>query len=317
MTSLESAKRRATRLSFQAHLYPYVVVIGTAVMAVFPCLYVAFGNVESSTRRMERPLFRSNEPLGMRDSESAMVVVSLLLVVCVAIAVLVGIRLARGKVLEYRALLDSNPEFSAIDPNDAPELYTKGKELMTAAGLDASRLRLVAELPVSTTNAVAVSGKDEDRIVVSMGFLRLWCTDLPVAQAILAHEVGHIRNRDSQGWVMLSPFASSVTPGLVIALGMTLLLLFAVNPVFAAFWSIGAVGLTILCGALYLRKSRALAEAAADCVAVGLVGQEPVLKALELASSECHVNDERWSLVATPKGRAEYIRDWSPDPVPA
>lgn len=79
-----------------------------------------------------------------------------------------------------------------LSPSDAPGLHAMVGELASAAGIPMPRVALV---PTQTPNAFA-TGRNPGHAVVAVteGLLRLLSPD--ELRGVLAHELGHVRNRD-------------------------------------------------------------------------------------------------------------------------
>ncbi|MBW1712237.1 MAG: M48 family metalloprotease, partial [Deltaproteobacteria bacterium] len=79
-----------------------------------------------------------------------------------------------------------------LEEHQAPELFTIVRRLTQAAGLPMPR---IAVIPQEAPNAFA-TGRDPDHAVVAVtqGLVRL--LDSEELTGVLAHEVGHIKNRD-------------------------------------------------------------------------------------------------------------------------
>ena len=103
------------------------------------------------------------------------------------------------------ALLASNAQL--ITKDETPQLYQMVEELVAKAGIPMPRLYII---PVSQANAFATGRNPRNSaIAVTQGLLDL----LSPAQirAVLAHEVGHIKNRDVLIASVAAVLASAIT----------------------------------------------------------------------------------------------------------
>jgi heat shock protein HtpX len=90
----------------------------------------------------------------------------------------------------------------ALDEREAPELYRIVRELAAEAGLPMPRIYLI---PQETPNAFATGRNPEHAVVaVTDGLWRLLTTD--EIRGVLAHELGHVRNRD----ILVSSIAATL-----------------------------------------------------------------------------------------------------------
>jgi heat shock protein HtpX len=89
-----------------------------------------------------------------------------------------------------------------LDQASAPELYSMVRELAREAGLPMPRIYLI---PEDTPNAFA-TGRNPSHAVVAVtdGLLRLLSLD--EIRGVLAHELGHVRNRD----ILVSSIAATL-----------------------------------------------------------------------------------------------------------
>ena len=79
-----------------------------------------------------------------------------------------------------------------LDPSEAPEIHQMVEEMAQRGGLPKPRIYLI---PSETPNAFATGRNPEHAVVaVTKGILRLLSPD--ELKGVLAHELGHVKNRD-------------------------------------------------------------------------------------------------------------------------
>jgi heat shock protein HtpX len=99
-----------------------------------------------------------------------------------------------------------------LDEQQAPELFRIVRELTTEAGLPMPRIYMI---PQETPNAFATGRNPEHAVVaVTEGLCRLLSTD--EIRGVLAHELGHVRNRD----ILVSSIAATLAGVVMILANM-------------------------------------------------------------------------------------------------
>jgi heat shock protein HtpX len=94
-----------------------------------------------------------------------------------------------------------------ITPAEAPDLYATVRELTVRAGLPMPKVYLI---PEDAPNAFATGRNPEHGVVaVTQGLLRV--LDRNEVAAVIAHELGHIRNRDTLIMAVAATFAGALS----------------------------------------------------------------------------------------------------------
>lgn len=94
-----------------------------------------------------------------------------------------------------------------LTPQDAPQLYSMVQRLTTNAGLPMPRLYVV---PEETPNAFA-TGRDPNHaaVAVTQGLLRV--LDQGEVEGVIAHELAHVRHRDTLISTIAATLAGAIT----------------------------------------------------------------------------------------------------------
>lgn len=99
-----------------------------------------------------------------------------------------------------------------IEEQDAPQLYGIVRELAAEAHLPMPRVYMI---PVDTPNAFATGRNPEHAVVaVTEGIMRILTMD--ELKGVLAHELGHVRNRD----ILVSSIAATLAGAVMILANM-------------------------------------------------------------------------------------------------
>ncbi|MCL1893385.1 MAG: zinc metalloprotease HtpX [Holophagaceae bacterium] len=110
----------------------------------------------------------------------------------IIIALVVGILLNGFAYFFSDSMVLSRYRARIVTRQDAPELYTIVENLAQRAGLPMPR---VAVVPDQTPNAFA-TGRNPDHAVVAVTDGILKVLSRPEIEGVLAHELGHVKNRD-------------------------------------------------------------------------------------------------------------------------
>jgi heat shock protein HtpX len=94
-----------------------------------------------------------------------------------------------------------------LTPEEAPQLYSMVQRLTTNAGLPMTRLYVV---PEETPNAFA-TGRDPNHaaVAVTQGLLRV--LDQGEVEGVIAHELAHVKNRDTLISTIAATLAGAIT----------------------------------------------------------------------------------------------------------
>jgi heat shock protein HtpX len=99
-----------------------------------------------------------------------------------------------------------------IDEHQAPELYRTVRELSMAAAIPMPRIYMI---PEQTPNAFATGRNPENAVVaVTEGLWRLLTPD--ELRGVLAHELGHVKNRD----ILVSSIAATLAGAVMVLANM-------------------------------------------------------------------------------------------------
>lgn len=94
-----------------------------------------------------------------------------------------------------------------VTPSEAPELYTMVRDLAVRADLPMPRVYII---PEDAPNAFATGRNPRHGVVaVTEGLLRV--LDRNEVEAVIAHELGHIRNRDTLIMAVAATFAGALS----------------------------------------------------------------------------------------------------------
>lgn len=179
---------------------------------------------------------------------------------------------------------------ATLPPQAETEVELKLNQLCTVMGIERSRVKVWLDRTNYSRSASIIEYGQTAHMLLSVGFLSILKSRPQEADAILAHELAHVRQRDSRLWLLAVVFARSTALFSLLSLGIGVAEIlhheYITHTPLTPDEGIHGEAL-LLNWAFYrgVRRSRWNSEYFADIGAVAAVGAPAVLSALVFARS--------------------------------